>query len=342
MTLAERIWYGDDMLAGLSRVALAPFEGLFRAGVAARGVAFDRGLLRTEDVAIPALGVGNLTVGGTGKTPATAWMAAQLRASGGNPGVVLRGVGDDEPQVHRELNPEIPAIADPDRVRGIEAAHRAGCDVVVLDDAFQHRRARRLADVVLVSADRWRTPVRLLPAGPWREPLSALRRSALVVVTRKAASPERAEALRSLLAHWTGGDRTAVAAIRVERLQAVIGEDMLALPVLAGRRVLAVSGIADPSAFAAQLRQVGADVVASPFPDHHRFTAADVSRLAVRAGASDFVVCTLKDAVKLRALWPPSAPRLWYVSQRFDVESGGEVMASLLQRLLEARGSHTD
>ena len=167
------------------RSALLPASWVFGAIVARRNARFDAATLRRA--ALPSLSVGNLTVGGTGKTPVAAWCVEQLRARGARPAIVMRGVGDDEWRVHGLLNPGTPVIVSADRSDGVFTARARGADCVVLDDAFQHRQAARVADVVLVSADGFSGRAHLLPAGLYREPLTALRRAQAVLVTDKAA-----------------------------------------------------------------------------------------------------------------------------------------------------------
>jgi len=198
--LVDRIWFGDDAIANVSRAVLLPAERVFGGIVGARDVLYDAGWLASHPTALPALSVGNLTVGGTGKTPIAAWVAAELRQRGGRPAIILRGYGEDEPLVHRILNPDVPVMVGADRVAAIAEAAALGADIAVLDDAFQHRQAQRAADLVLVSADRWTGEVHLLPAGPWREPLTAVRRASIVIVTRKAASEAKAEEVHRRLA----------------------------------------------------------------------------------------------------------------------------------------------
>jgi tetraacyldisaccharide 4'-kinase len=207
----------------------------------------------------------------------------------------------------------------------------------VLDDAFQHRRLKRLEDVVLVAADRFAEPARPMPAGPWREPFGALRRSSLLVVTRKTASFEAATSLASLLAPSTRTGAVAVAALTLDSLHAVFVPGTKPLSSLSGARVLAVAGIADAETFAAQLGETGARVELMSFGDHHRYSSRDVQRIAAAAHAADVFVCTLKDAVKLRRLWPRAAPTPWYVSQRCEFEAGDAAVEAVLQRLLAAR-----
>jgi tetraacyldisaccharide 4'-kinase len=331
----NRVWESASLPARAARAALIPASWVYGAIVAVRNAAFDRGIFRSNPLPLPSISVGNLTVGGTGKTPVSAFIAARLAEMGMKPAIVMRGYGGDEPLVHARLNPGIPVFAAADRVRGALDARAAGRDVVVLDDAFQHRRAKRDADVVLLSAD-LAGPVRQLPAGPWREPLESLARASLIIVTRKGASPVRA---RELLAHarpFAPAAGGAIVHLAASELVEWMSGNVLYPKALHGKKVLAAAAIGDPRAFAAQLRHAGALVDLAAERDHHAYSAADAARLARRAGASELVVCTLKDAVKLGPVWPREAPPLWYVSQRVVLESGGaeldRILASLVSR----------
>jgi tetraacyldisaccharide 4'-kinase len=340
MRAVDRIWWGRDAVARLARAALTPAEALYAGVVAARGALYDAGLLEVHPLALPSVSVGNLTVGGTGKTPVAAWLARALAARGAHPAIVLRGYGADEPLVHAAINPRVPVVVSADRVAGVEHAARRGADVAVLDDAFQHRRARRLVDIVLVSADRWTERPRLLPAGPWREPLGALRRASLVLVTRKAVSLECATELLERLRREAPSIAGAVAHLAPDALGRGGSGAGESLPVaaLSGARLLAVSAIGDPDAFLGQLAAAGASVVdRAIYPDHHAFTSAEARELARRGAAVDRVVCTLKDAVKLGPLWPREAPPLWYVSQRVTLERGQAGLHRVLDLVLSAR-----
>jgi tetraacyldisaccharide 4'-kinase len=306
--------------------------------VAVRNTLYDRGTLREQGTPIPVVSVGNLTVGGTGKTPVSAWLARQLVDREAAPAVVLRGYGDDEPLVHAVLNPSVPVVVSPDRAKGVMEAAARGADVAVLDDAFQHRRVARDADVVLVAADGWSIPRRMLPTGPWREPLEALRRADLVVVTSKAASETEIQAARAAIAH--AAPDTPVAGVTLELGELFrFGDPGARLPEggLSGAAVLAIAAVGNPEAFFAQLRRAGATVDARAFPDHHRFTRDEARSLAARAPRNGMAVCTLKDAVKLAPLWPADAPALWYVSQPVRVGWGAEKFERLMDALLARR-----
>jgi tetraacyldisaccharide 4'-kinase len=347
--IAELVWYGRGAGAAAARAALAPAALLFRAGAAARGALYDAGVIGAHPLGAPALGVGNLTVGGTGKTPVAAWACAELRARGARPALLMRGVGGDEARVHALLNPDVPVVADPDRVRGAARALALGARALVLDDAFQHRRARRDADLVLVSAERFDPrAVRALPAGPYREGLGALARATAVVVTRKSAPPAAAHAAADALAARVGQGAVAVVQLAAASLRrwgevgrgeaAAAGDaaEERAVADLRGAPVLAVAGVGDPAAFAAQLAASGARVELARFADHHAYSDADAARLAERGAGAAWVVTTLKDAVKLGPRWPRGAVPLWYVSQRVTVERGASLLAAHLDAIAAA------
>lgn len=339
-TLLERVWYGEGSDARWMRRVLAPLSAVYAGGAIVRNAMYDAGVLAARPLALPAISVGNLSVGGTGKTPFAAWIAGELARRGARVGIVLRGYGEDEPLVHERLDPRAIVVANPDRVAGVARAAAAGADVAVLDDAFQHRRARRDADIVLVSADRWTGTVASLPAGPFREGLRALRRASMVVVTRKAAPSTRA-------GHVAAAIRAAVPECVVGRVH--LAADGLVdvrgasqpLSAVRGRHVLAICGIGDPRAFQAQLSAAGATVTLRSFGDHHAFSEDDVAALvaegAAVTGNGGFVVCTLKDAVKLFPRWPAGACGLSFLSQQVIVEAGHEMLDRLLDSLLRAR-----
>jgi tetraacyldisaccharide 4'-kinase len=335
----ERIWFGADRVARATRAALVPAERLFAGASGLRTILYDAGWIRGSRPPVPVVSVGNLTVGGTGKTPVAAWIARWLRDHGARPAVILRGYGEDEPIVHRQINPDIDVVVGVDRYRAVVESVERGCDIVVLDDGFQHRQLQRTVDIVLISADRWTEEIHLLPAGPWREPLTAVRRADLVVVTRKAASAERVERVHAVLSKTASRVPRLSVHLAPDELVRVDGSERASLSSLQSQQVTAVASIADPTAFIRQLESCGARVSPVIFGDHHEFTAADIERIVASAADSARVVCTLKDAVKLRISWPRAAPSLWYVSQRVIVERGVGGIERLLDAALRARNS---
>jgi tetraacyldisaccharide 4'-kinase len=337
--VADWTWYDDGGAARLVRGALWPLSTLFGALVARRNAAFDRAA--PAPMPIPALSIGNLTVGGTGKTPVASWFAARLVEKGARPALLLRGYGDDEWRVHQLLTPDVPVLIGPERLAGMRRAAAQACDCVVLDDAFQHRRAPRSSDVVLVSADRWVGRVQLLPGGPFREPLRAVQRATAVVVTVKAATAAQVGAVCSAISRVAPLVPMAVVRLMPDALHAATATEGVAvrsLASLAGARIVLVSAIAHPAALEQQLRDQGALIVHHQrFPDHHAYDAMDVSGVFRLLHGAALAVCTLKDAVKLAPLWPREAAPLWYVSQTLVVERGAEVLERECDRVLAAR-----
>ncbi len=338
--LADRIWYGDGAGAALGRALLTPLSWTFGAVVRARNAMYDTGVLHSTTPAIPVLSVGNLSVGGTGKTPLAAYLALRLKSAGANPALVMRGVGDDESRAYAVLAPNVPVIADADRVRGVQSAASRACDVAVLDDAFQHRRVRRSIDVVVLSADRSRAAEHLLPAGPLREPLASLGRAHAAVITRKAVSLDDATGLRERVRRAFPHLIAIQAALAPAGLVAWHSGAQRAIESLHGQRVLAIAGIGDPNAFFKQIESHARSLERRAYADHHAYSDAAGATLARCGAAFDVVVCTLKDAVKLGPRWPRQAPELWYVSQRLDVEEGESELERMLARLLDLRHSY--
>ncbi|MEX0890701.1 MAG: tetraacyldisaccharide 4'-kinase, partial [Gemmatimonadota bacterium] len=280
---------------------------------------------------VPAVSVGNLAVGGAGKTPVAAWLAAELRGRGARPALLHGGYAADEPALHQRLNPEVPVYTGRNRLASARQAAAAGADILVLDDAFQHHALGRDLDLVLVAAEHWTAHPRLLPRGPWREGPGALRRADLVVVTRRTSSAQDAEWVAREVRRVAGGVDAACLHLRPAGWEC------------AGSRVsapaepaLAVTAVADPAAFAANARQAGAEVHAVlAFPDHHDYDAADAARIRGAAGPGGVIVTTGKDAVKLEKLVDPE--RLWVLRQEVVLEHGAALLTAALDRLLAGR-----
>jgi tetraacyldisaccharide 4'-kinase len=338
MRLIERLWAGDSASHRAARGALIPLEAIYRSIVAVRSEMYGRNILSVRRAPIGVVSVGNITVGGTGKTPVAAWIAERLAGMGRLPAIVLRGYGDDEPLVHARLNPGVPVIVDKNRTRGISRAFEGGADAAILDDAFQHRSAERNLDIVLISADDWTSVQRVLPAGPYREPPSALRRASMVLITSKVATPGQIALVRS----WIKSIDRALPVGVVRLVQTHIIRENTAehrtLDDLAGKRVLAIAAVGNPRAFFSQIESHGASVVPLAFPDHHPYSAEDIRRAVALSGGMDYVLCTLKDMVKLGPVWPATAPPLWYVSLSVEVESGAPELDGMLRRLPRRAG----
>jgi len=299
--------------AGLS--ALVPF---YAAAVAGRNTLFDWGLRRPRSLGRPVVSVGNLSTGGTGKTPMVIEMVRRLQALGARPAVLLRGYragagGSDEAAVlSGELGPAVPIAADPSRVRAAEAVLAANPDVsvFVLDDGFQHRQVQRDLDLVLIDATDPLATAHLLPRGFLREPADNLRRASAVIITRAdaAAGPDLAD-LDRLVTALHGREPVAHAAHRWSGLRTGSG-DGVPVDGLRGQEVLAVCGIGNPGPFLAMVRAACAGCEALTFGDHHAYTESDMAGIAARArqGSCGAIVTTEKDWVKWSAL--PRGPAL--------------------------------
>jgi len=334
----ESVWYGRSAGNIVVRAALWPLSKAYDVAMSARTRLYDAGVLHTQATALPTISIGNLTVGGTGKTPFAAHVAAELGRSA-RPAIALRGYGQDEVHVHRRLNPGIPVVVNSDRSAAIRDAKAQGADIVVLDDAFQHRRIARNADVVLLSAEQLVRPRRMLPAGPWREPLAAARRADLLVVTRKSLSLADARQAAEALAVDVPGVPVAIVHLTPRALiSATDVEEVMPLSQLRGKRVVAIAAIGEPQLFKQQLEALGAVVHLEAWRDHHAYSARDIADAIHQIPADGLAVCTLKDAVKLAPRWPGPS-RLWYVSQQLVVDQGVEDLHRLLTRVLDARAS---
>ncbi len=309
---------------GLSMAALG-----FRLGGAARTAAYEGGLLAAARATRPVISVGNLTAGGTGKTPLVIHLARALLARGERPAVLARGYGADR---DGELNDELRLIAREvpgallapgrDRVARAQEATGRGASVLLLDDGFQHRRLHRDVDVVLLDAtDPW-GPGGLLPRGLLREPPAALARAHVVVLSRVEFLAASARARLEDEVRATGFQGPIVGMKIVPRALEPLPPPTAtetarqAEPpgALGGQPVLAACGIGNPAAFGRTLEALGARVVRlEALPDHHGYTHGDVARLeavADEVGAARVVV-TAKDAVKLEALVSARATARW-------------------------------
>ena len=330
-----RLWYGESATASWLQPLAALYGLLFRL----RRHAYERGWLKTYRAARPVIVVGNLSVGGTGKTPLVAWLAEQLSGSGLRVGIVSRGYGrsrqapevvhaesdwrhvGDEPMLLRELTGCDTVVAR-DRFAAAQQLVALGVDVIIADDGLQHLRLARDCEIVVVDGARGFGNGRLLPAGPLREPASRSHHASAVVVN---GTPEHA----SLLA---GEGKLSASTLQMSLLGGnayrVDGSGgAQPLQHFSGKRVHAVAGIGNPARFFRDLRARGIDVVEHAYPDHHPFNAANLT-----FGDDLPVLMTQKDAVKCRSL---ATAQLWYVPvvARFNDTQGRELLHRVVQTL---------
>lgn len=297
--------------ACLLRGALGACEPFYAAAVRWRNRRYDRGTAAVHRVGVPVVSVGNLTLGGTGKTPLVCWLARWFLQQGVRVAVVSRGYGakagqsNDEARELAETLPETPHLQNPDRVAAARLAiERHRSQAIVLDDGFQHRRIGRDLDIVLLDALEPFGFGHVFPRGLLREPIDGLRRADVVVLSRADHLDPTDRA-----AIWQVVERHAPQAVRAEvvhapqRLISAAGHTA-SLDELRDQPVAAFCGIGNPAGFRHTLDAIGCRVVGfREFADHHAYTPADVEALAgwVDGLGVAAVLCTGKDMVKISA-----------------------------------------
>lgn len=327
------------MLAGLEIC-----EPAYRFMIESRNTAFDRGWLATERVGAPVISVGNLTVGGTGKTPLIIALAKALIAGGYTPAIVSRGYGSRAGQLNdegRELATELPGVPQmqhPNRVFAVgQLRKRATFDCVLLDDGFQHRRIARDLDIVVVDATDPFGRGHLLPRGFLREPVRGLRRADILVVSRVSRIDEsdrrslvrklRSLAPRAMLAE---ADFSAKDLVDCEGRTGPLTE-------LRGLRVAAFAGIGNPTAFTALLREIPVELRGfHELPDHCSYDGAcrrELSDWIRSRNDLNMLLCTRKDLVKVQALELGGVPLRAVRGEIYWRHGGAEAMTRMLDIL---------
>lgn len=329
----------------LLRALLGAAARIYGIGVRARALAFDRGWKTIHQAPVPVVSIGNLTLGGTGKTPMVEFVARRLRTRGLRVAILSRGYGgtaglNDEGRVLEENLPDVPHLQGPDRA-GLAriAVEELESEVLVLDDGFQHRRLARDLDIVLLDALEPFGLGRLFPRGLLREPVSALRRASLVVLSRAdlVDPPRRAEIRGQAIRH--AGNVKWVEA-RHAPLDLVDADGSPEpLEALRDRSVAGFCGIGNPEGFRRTLAGLGLALVAfRSFPDHHPYSAADVAELAAwgTAAGADLLLTTQKDLVKLRAGSLGAVP-LRALRIGLEITDGAELLDEAIRSLAAGR-----
>ena len=312
--LLDRMWYGRG---GWGR-CLAPLSLPYAASVRVRRVLFRRGLRTSHRIGVPVVVVGNIAVGGTGKTPLVVWLVHRLRAHGYRPGVICSGyrghsrgwprhvgadsdpaeVGDEAVLVAKRCS--CPVVAAPDRVSAARTLlGNADCDILISDDGLQHYRLARDIEIAVLDGQRRHGTGWCFPAGPLREPVSRLESVDFVVVKGEACEGEYRMELSGRLLRQAADDSVAI--------------DPAELP--AGT-VHAVAGIGNPRPFFRRLRDLGLRISPHAFPDHHPFSSHDIEFHDGRP-----VIMTEKDAVKCRRF---ATGRHWYLPVDAEVDQALE------------------
>lgn len=316
----SRIWYQG----GFQRWLLFPLSVIYQLVISLRHLAYQRAWFKSYKLDKPVIVVGNISVGGTGKTPFVIWLAELLISNGYKPGIVSRGygaqaasypqhvtansaaeqVGDEPLMMASRLN--CPIVVDPNRVRGAETLiHDYQCDVIISDDGLQHYRLQRDIEIAIVDGERRFGNGLCLPAGPLREPVSRLKSVDFTVFNGDDA------------AHFSMS-LTQSAAVNLADPQ-----QQRALSSFQGSEIHAVAGIGNPWRFFEQLQQQQIPIIAHAFEDHHQFEAKDLQFPFHQA-----ILMTEKDAVKCRGF---ASELMWYVP--VNAEISGDLDTQLLQKL---------
>jgi tetraacyldisaccharide 4'-kinase len=323
----NRIWYDGSPPPWW----LLPLSLAYGAAAGSRRYLYARHLRKSTRMSSPVIVVGNLSVGGTGKTPLVCWLAARLTERGFKPGVVTRGYGGSSGKVRLIDSTDDPRLAGDEAIllarragapvavgRDRPAASQllidAGCNVIVSDDGLQHYALERDCEIVVIDGDRRFGNGWLLPAGPLRETPARLAAADAVVVNGGRALLDGALSMR----------------LEANRAASVIGGTDKALDAFAGSSVHAVAGIGNPERFFNMLRAHGIEVTGHPLPDHARLQAADISFADERP-----VLMTEKDAVKCARI---AGPRHWYVPVAASFGGGeAEGLLDVVTRAIQQR-----
>jgi tetraacyldisaccharide 4'-kinase len=321
-------------------VLTLPAATLFRSLAALRRGLYRHGILHREQLPVPVIVVGNIAVGGSGKTPAVLWLVEALRKDGRHPGIVLRGhggrvtatdaphlvVADSDPDFYGDepvmlaRQAGCPVAVGRDRPAAARAllARHPECDVIVSDDGLQHYRLARTVEIAVVDetvlGNCWP-----LPSGPLREPLARLAGVDLILAHGELSPSLRVQ---------TGTVPVASMRLAGERFRSLARPDEWCdAGAFAGKKVHALAGIGQPQRFFDQLAKMGLDVIPHPFPDHYRYRAADLD-----FAPGEIKLMTSKDAVKCAVFAPPDA---WELPVRAIIDAGA--IAPVLEKLNDGR-----
>jgi len=308
MSSITKAWYSRHPLLNL----LLPFSGLFRVAVSIRKFLYRSGVKRVSKFSVPIIIVGNITVGGTGKTPLCIWLAKFLQDNGYKPGLVSRGYGGrlnkNVIQVTEESNAndvgdealllarrtECPVVISTSRVKAVETLlANNSCDVVISDDGLQHYALARDIEIAVVDGSRRFGNGKCLPAGPLREPVKRILQMDFVVTNGANNQDDFGMHLQA------------------EAFCNLVNGNECGIEKFENKKIYAVAAIGNPPRFFQQLQAMGLDIVEHAFPDHYKFKSRDLD-----FGEDAIVIMTEKDAVKCKDF---ASENLWYMPVRAEL-----------------------
>lgn len=324
--------------------ALLRFAAFFYGrAIRLRNWCYDQHIFAVRRAPRPVVSVGNITAGGTGKTPLVIWLCNYLSTNGLRPAILTRGYKSgsetlsDEPAMLSAACPTAKVVVNSDRLAGARTAvARFSADILIMDDGFQHRRLVRDLDIVTIDATCPFGLGRLLPAGLLREPLDSLRRAQAVIITRcDLITDETAATLERLLRN-INPDLAVARAVHKPTAVIFANNRKSAIEDIKGRVVYAFCGIGNPDAFISQLSSMGITVVGSSiFNDHHQYTADDVADVFEEAAYlnANLVLTTQKDWMKMATLTEEQNIDCAYLAVALEFLAGADTIAGLLSGL---------
>jgi tetraacyldisaccharide 4'-kinase len=350
--IRRRIWQRRGVWGIFLRVLFLPVACLYWLGVQIRNGCYSFGWKKSRRLAQFVISIGNLTVGGTGKTPTVVWMAQELRQRGFKTAVLSRGyhrkgnqprmvnpslsakVDDfgDEPAMMAQIFGLTVAVGSPRYLAADQVIEQGAVDVFLLDDGFQHRQLARDVDLLLLGSDAegW-----MLPSGPFREPKTALGRADFLLITGARERWQRVTTAKKAPSAVFYGSLQPQALIALESHR----WQEYSVSRLARRKILAVAAIADPEPFYRMIELSDGEIVdVLEFPDHHDYSLEDGQRIARAARNADLIVTTEKDILKLIRF--PLAQKLLALRVAMIVESGASLVQSIVERIQEKQTRH--
>ena len=299
---------------------------------------YQEGIFKIHKVDAKVISVGNITVGGTGKTPFAIFLAALLKKQGKSAAILIRGYGDDEWRMLEKNAPSVPVIKGRDRLRSAKKTKSIhNSEILILDDGFQHRRLKRDLDIVLIDARQSFGNECIFPRGMLREPLSALKRADIIVLTKADFGIGNIQNLRITLSGVLEKHKALEAVYKPTFFIDLRDGNRLNLKTVQNKKICVLSAIADSAYFKYMLKNLEADLVeAIDYPDHHNYTEGDlmyVEKKALESGC-EFIITTEKDAVKLENLQLKTY-NLQLLALRIELEitKGMEELVDRLNRL---------
>ncbi len=335
----------EGAYAAFARFVFCPLSLFYCGSVQIRNKFYDTGIFKTRNISVPVISVGNITTGGTGKTPLVGWLAKYI-SSKKNCAILTRGYkaarnSVDEPALLAQSAGNTPVVINPNRISGAADAVKNGAEVLVLDDAFQHRRLARDLDIVTIDATCPFGYDKVLPAGLLREPLSNLKRADAVIITRADQVDKNCmEKIQKTIKAIKPSIVIATAAHKPICIRDSHGNESSPAQ-LKDKKVFIFCGIGNPEAFSTTVKCLGAVITGSViFDDHYHYSKADIDRIAANAKTSnaDLVLTTEKDFSKIDAAWLTKRPvKIAYLAVEIELLAGAERITELIEKTIAGK-----